>query len=50
LAAIKGWDLLKLDVGGTFLCAKIDEQEEVYMILGKTMSELCMKWLPDIQQ
>jgi hypothetical protein len=33
LAAVKGWDMLKVDVSGAFLCATIDQNEEVYMIL-----------------
>jgi len=33
LAARHNWDLLKLDVGGAFLCANMDESEEVFMVL-----------------
>jgi hypothetical protein len=46
LAAVKGWDLLKLNVGGAFLCAPIDENEEVYMWLGPELVEKAVECMP----
>jgi hypothetical protein len=31
IAAAKDWGLLKVDVGRAFLCASIDEAEEVFV-------------------
>jgi hypothetical protein len=44
LTAVKGWDLLKLDVGGAFLCAPSNEDEEVCMFLDEVMSRMCMEY------
>jgi hypothetical protein len=38
IAAVKDWDLLKVDVGGAFLCAPMDDTEEVYMSLDTAKS------------
>jgi len=46
LAARHNWDLLKLDVGGAFLCATMDESEEVFMVLDKQLSQMCGNWIP----
>jgi hypothetical protein len=40
LAVVEGWDLLKVDIGGAFLCADMDEGEEVFMFLDDVMSEM----------
>jgi hypothetical protein len=46
LAALKGWDMLKLDIRGAFLCDNIDDSKEVFMILDKKLSEMCGQWVP----
>jgi hypothetical protein len=46
LAARHNWDLLKLDVGGAFLCADMDESEEVFMVLDRQLSQMCGDWVP----
>jgi hypothetical protein len=40
IAAVKGWDLLKIDVGGAFLCASMDDTEEFFMSLDKELSAM----------
>jgi hypothetical protein len=50
LATVKQWDLLKLDVGGAFLCAPIDKGAEVYMYLDKGMAEMCVDWMPHFKE
>jgi predicted nuclease of predicted toxin-antitoxin system len=50
LAAVKGWDLMKLDVGGAFLCADMDDTEEVYMMLDKQLSGMCADWIPEAKE
>jgi hypothetical protein len=50
LAAVKGWDLTKLDVGGAFLCANMDDTEEVHMILDKQLSGMCAEWIPEAKE
>jgi hypothetical protein len=50
LAATQGWGLLKVDIGGAFLCAPIDDEQEVYMSLGPELSEKaveCMLYLAE---
>ncbi len=46
LAAVRNWDLLKLDIGGAFLCAPIDEEQEVYMSLGPELAEKAVECMP----
>jgi len=46
LAAVQSWDLLKVDVGGAFLCASIDETEEVFMIIDETLTEMAKEHMP----
>jgi hypothetical protein len=41
--------MLKLDVGGAFLCANMDDTEEVYMILDKQLSDMCKEWIPEVE-
>jgi hypothetical protein len=48
LAAVQGWDLLKVDVGGVFLCALIDDSEEVFMQLDKSLSTMAKDWIPEV--
>ncbi len=40
IAAVKGWDLLKIDFGGAFLCASMDDTEEFFMSLDKELSAM----------
>ncbi len=49
IAAVKGWDLLKLDVGGAFLCAPIGE-EEVYMSLDRELTEKAAEGMPELAE
>ena len=46
LAAVNNWDMLKLNVGRAFLCANMDDSEEVYMVLDRQLSEMCGEWVP----
>jgi hypothetical protein len=48
LAAAMEWDLLKVDVGGAFLCATIDENEEVFMLLDESLAGMAAEWIPGI--
>ena len=50
LAARHNWDLLKLDVGGAFLCANMDESEEVFMVLDKQLSQMCGNWIQGVSE
>jgi len=50
LAAVHNWDMLKLDVGGAFLCPDMSDSEEVYMVLDKQLSEMCSAWVPDVKE
>jgi len=34
---------------GAFLCADMDETEEVYMFLDNMMSEMCVEWMPKLK-
>jgi len=43
LAAAQGWDLLKVDIGGAFLCASIDESEEVFMLIDEALTAMSKK-------
>jgi len=49
LAAVKGWDLLKLDVGGAFLCAPIGDGEEVYMSLDRELADKAVESMPELK-
>jgi hypothetical protein len=49
LAAVKGWDLLKLDVGGAFLCAPIGEDEEVFMSLDRELASKAVECMPEVK-
>jgi hypothetical protein len=48
-AALKDWDMLKLDVGGAFLCAPIND-EEVFMFLCEGMSGMCVQFMPEYEE
>jgi hypothetical protein len=50
LAAVQGWDLLKVDVGGAFLCASIDDSEEVFMQLDESLSTMAKDWIPEVAE
>jgi hypothetical protein len=46
VAAMKGMKAMKIDVGGAFLCAKIDETEEVFMTLDRQLTSMAVKYMP----
>lgn len=50
LAAVKNWDCIKVDIGGAFLCAKIDEHEEVFLQLDRKMTELAVGCMPELEE
>jgi hypothetical protein len=50
VAASKGWSFMKIDIGGALLCAKIDEEEKVYLHLDKKMSELACGYMPELSR
>jgi hypothetical protein len=50
LAAAMEWDLLKVDVGGAFLCAPIDENEEIYMLLDESLASMAADWIPEVAE
>jgi hypothetical protein len=50
LAAVKGWDLLKLDIGGAFLCAPVNKGQEVFMSLGPELAEKAVESMPHLQE
>jgi hypothetical protein len=49
LAATRGWRFMKVDMGGAFLCAEIDDKEEVFMLLDRDIANLVMKWMPSLK-
>jgi hypothetical protein len=50
ISASKGCSFMKIDIGEAFLCAKIDENEEVYLHLDKKMSEMTCGCMPELKQ
>jgi hypothetical protein len=50
LAAAMEWDLLKVDVGGGFLCAPIDENEEIYMLLDESLASMAADWILEVAE
>jgi hypothetical protein len=50
LAATKSWDLTKVDIRGTYLCASINKSDEVYMMLDRSMTTMCNDWMPDMKE
>jgi len=36
-------------IGGAFLCADMDESKEVFMFLDEVMSEMCVRWMPELK-
>jgi hypothetical protein len=50
LAAVKGWSLTKIDITSAYLCADIGRDDEVFMILDRTMSNLCKGWLLEVKE
>jgi hypothetical protein len=49
IAAMKGWKFIKVDVGGAFLCANIDDTEEVFLLLDRDIADLVKKWMPQFK-
>ncbi len=43
LAAVKGWDLLKVDVDGACLCAPINDEQEVFMIQERDLTSMVVE-------
>jgi hypothetical protein len=50
LAAVQGWNLMKVDVGGAFLCASIDDEEEVFMQLDESLASMAKDWVPGVEE
>jgi len=50
LAAVQGRGLLKVDVGGAFLCASIDDEEEVFMQIDEGLSTMAQEWMPELAE
>jgi hypothetical protein len=50
IAAMKGWGHLKVNIGGAFLCAKIDESEEVFLQLDKKMHEMAFHYMSELRE
>jgi hypothetical protein len=50
LAAVKNWKCAKVDVSGAFLCAKINEKEEVFLQLDRQMTDMVIKHMPDLKE
>lgn len=50
LAAVKKWECMKVDIGGAFLCAKINENEEVFLQLDQKMTELAVGFMPELEE
>jgi hypothetical protein len=50
LAAVHNWNMLKLDIGGAFLCADMTESEEVYMLSDQQLSRMCGEWVPGVKE
>jgi hypothetical protein len=49
ITATRGWKFIKVDVGGTFLCADIDDAEEVFLLLDYGITNLVKKWMPEFK-
>ncbi len=50
LAAVKDWKCMKVDISGAFLCAKIDEAEEVFLQLDHQMTDMVIKHMPEFKE
>jgi hypothetical protein len=50
IAAVKDWKCAKVDVSGAFLCAKIDENEEVFLQLDCMMTDMVTKHMPELKE
>jgi hypothetical protein len=50
IAAMKDWKCAKADVSGAYLCAKIDENEEVFLLLDRQMTCMVTKYMPELQK
>jgi len=40
---------MKVDIGGAFLCTKIEEHEEVFLQLDRKMTELAVIYMPELE-
>jgi hypothetical protein len=36
-------------MGGEFLCASIDQKEEVFMTMDQRLSKMAFKWMPNLK-
>jgi hypothetical protein len=50
LAAVKGWKCAKVDISGAFLCAKLDENEEVFLQLDRQMSDMLVQHMLELKE
>jgi hypothetical protein len=50
LAATKDWGLTKIDIASAYLCAGIGENDEVFMVLDRTLSNLCEESMPEVKE
>jgi hypothetical protein len=47
--AVKNWELTKIDIGGAYLCASMNNGK-VFMMLDKSMTVFCEGWLPNMKK
>jgi hypothetical protein len=50
IAAMEDRKAMKLDIGGAFLCADIDNTQEVWMLLDREMAKLVVEWKPEFKK
>jgi hypothetical protein len=50
ITAVKQFECLKVDIGGAFLCANIDEEKEVFLQLDHQMTDMVIKYMPEYSQ
>jgi hypothetical protein len=49
LAVVKKWEITKIDIGGAYLCASMND-DKVFMMLDKSMTVFCERWLPNMKE
>jgi hypothetical protein len=47
IEAAKRWKFIKIDVGGAFLCADIDDTKKVFLLMDQDIANLVKKWMPE---
>ena len=50
ITAVENRHFSKLDVGGAYLNARIDDEEEVFMELNAELSRLAVQWMPSLKE